>query len=341
VAIDSLRDLVGHLNGDNPLLVLATGQGRMEPVLTEVSSPVLSEIVGQDVAKRVLTIAAAGGHNVLLSGPPGTGKSMLARALPGLLPPMNCEEMLEVTQLHSLSSHDYEKLVVDRPFRSPHHSSSLSALLGGPRPGEISLSHHGVLLLDELPEFRREAVEALRGPLENRIISLAKAAGTIEFPANFMMIATANPCPCGFYGLPGAACTCQPAEIARYQTKLSGPILDRIDLFASAHEVDHEHLLTQPADPYADKLVRESILAARKRQGKRLNADLANAELRAKAKLTPMATKILNAAAKSLKLSARAYMRSVKVARTIADLDDSDKIEQSHISEALAYRPQS
>jgi magnesium chelatase family protein len=307
----------------------------------------LSDISGQPQAKRALEIAAAGSHNLLLDGPPGTGKSMLAQALPGLLPPLKAEEILEVTQLHSLTSSAFERIVVERPFRAPHHASSLSAMTGGGtpvRPGEISLAHRGVLFLDELPEFSREVVEALRQPLENRMITVTRAHGTVEYPANFIFVATANPCPCGYGGT--ARCRCSMARISAYHDKLSGPILDRIDLRCHVQDVPHERLLETPAsDERAEASLRDRIIDARTLQShrfrsvRRLNADMSNEDIRKLASIDIDAAALLNRAARRFGISARAYMSLIKVARTIADLDGSPHIRGTHLAEALQYRP--
>lgn len=304
----------------------------------------LAEVRGQMLPRRALEIAAAGAHNLLFIGPPGAGKTMLARRLPGILPPLSFDEALECTSIHSVAGTlaAGAGLLGARPFRAPHHTISHVALVGGgtiPRPGEISLAHHGVLFLDEMPEFDRRVLEVLRQPLEEGRVTIARAARTVAFPSRFILIAAMNPCPCGYYGDDRRACHCTPVQVHRYRNRLSGPLRDRIDLIVDVPAVPAT-LLTEPPSGEPSAEVRRRVLAARARQRERpaLNADLRTGELRTHCQLDGHGRALIRGAIDTLGLSARVYHRVLKVARTIADLAAADEIHADHVAEALQYR---
>ncbi len=345
IGVGSLQELYRALRGFTTFTSHSVKAPAMQP---QVTLPLFNTIIGQQHAKRALAIAAAGRHNLLLSGPPGTGKTLLARSLIDILPPLNTQEIVEVTKLHSLAHGDEGVVHTSPPFRSPHHSATLTALIGGglrPRPGDISLAHKGVLFLDELPEYPRILLEALRQPLEDGVISLSRLYGHIRYPADVMLIATMNPCPCGFKGDPTTLCICSAMQLASYQKRISGPLLDRIDLRLTVTKIKHEQFFDTKALNNSQHLeVLKLVLIARKVQQKRYNrSDYYNAyasikEAKRLSGITAPAKNLLENASKKLNLSSRSALRVLRVARTIADLEQSKNLDEQHVAEALQFR---
>jgi magnesium chelatase family protein len=345
---ETLEEVINFLNtkrGAKKVSLISAPQTKLKPEAEE-GRFALEDIRGQESAKRAALIAAAGGHNLGLQGPPGTGKTMLARALASILPPLSFDEVLEVNGIHSVAG-ALRGLLTAPPFRAPHHTSSYVSIVGGganPRPGEATLAHRGVLFLDEFPEFERRVIEALRQPLEDRVIAVARAKGTALFPARFTLVVAMNPCPCGNWGHAEVPCTCSPGSVERYRRKLSGPIADRVDLWVEMGRIELPELGKKKARGQETEAARSSVLTARAAQAKRFkdagktNSDLSPRELEELVPLEPAVRGVLEKAGERLRLSPRAFHRVIKVARTIADLEGSRDITESHILEALQYR---
>lgn len=347
-----LRDLFLELKGE--ATPVQTGSARPNTVASSAKANLsqavkIEHIYGQDQAKRAVAIAAAGHHNILFDGPPGAGKTMLAQALLSLLPPLSRSEIIEVTKLYSLAGEADDEVISVRPFRSPHHTASLVSIIGGgkdAKPGEISLAHRGVLFLDEIPEYPRSSLESLRQPLESRVVHISRASWRVSYPADFMLVATKNPCPCGYLGDPVKECSCTQQQISAYQKKLSGPLLDRIDMVIPVARVEHAKLLSASGTgTLSTKSLGRQINNARLRQAHRYgsgsvtNASLNSNQVKRYLPLKPDAKQLLDDAAGKLQLSARVYFKTIKIARTIADLDNNEDINYSHLAEALNYRP--
>jgi magnesium chelatase family protein len=345
--VRTLTDLIGHFTGEHPLQPYLSQLSFEE---TEQHYPVdFKDVRGQEHVKRALEVAAAGGHNLSMVGSPGSGKTMMARALISILPPMTLDEALEVTKIYSISGQlpADTPLIRQRPFCAPHHTTSQPGLVGGGgnriKPGMITLAHRGVLFLDELPEFGNK-LEVLRQPLEDRVVTLSRASGTVTFPSAFMLVAAANPCMCGYYGDPERACTCSPSAVMRYQKRISGPLLDRLDIHVQVPRVKYEKLsserLGEPSEAIRARVCRARKVQQHRFQGTRMltNADMGPAELRSYCVLDSAGQSLIKAAVRQLNLSARAYHRVLKLARTIADLAGEEHIAPAHIAEAVQYR---
>jgi magnesium chelatase family protein len=345
--VETLNQLWQHLNGENPIAPFKPGDVTAPDF--EMQFTDFSEIKGQEHIKRALEVAAAGGHNVLMTGSPGAGKTLLARAMTSILPSMSLDESLEVTRIYSITDQlpAETPLIRTRPFRAPHHTISHAGLVGGgrvPRPGEISLAHRGVLFLDELPEFGKRILEVLRQPLEDKVVTISRAQGSFTFPANFMLVGAMNPCPCGYFGDTMRQCTCAPAAISSYQKRISGPLLDRIDIHLKVPRVDYQKL-SEKRSGESSATIRDRVEAARQIQIKRFsgtklvsNADMTPKEIRQYCPLDEAGEALMKTAMRQLRLTARGYHRVLKLSRTIADLAGCDVIKTEHLAEALQYR---
>ncbi len=346
IPVTNLTELYHHLNGSNPIPPIKPLEVEDVPVLVQTD---FQEIKGQEHVKRAMEVAAAGGHNMLMIGPPGVGKTLLARAMPAILPKMTLDEALDVTQIYSVADQlpTETPLIRNRPFRAPHHTISHAGLVGGgniPHPGEISLAHRGVLFLDELPEFGTRVLEVMRQPIEDKMVTISRAQGTLTFPANFQLITAMNPCPCGYYGDPVKACTCSSSTITKYQKRISGPILDRIDIHVQVPRVDYEKISDQRVGE-SSATIQTRVEQARQRQRIRFagttvacNSEMRPAEVRKFCELDETGRNLMKAATAQMQLSARSYHRILKLARTIADMAESEVISPVHIAEALQYR---